>query len=181
MSNEWWHSKSPNAITPHLWLSPEAAAFLDSIDQPDWNVLEHGAGGSTLWFAKRCVWVTSIETNWGWYERLQALTEAYKNMSVIYADRHIAQELPSMLLGTFDLLMIDGEPIADRIEWATNATKLVKAGGWICFDNCNRKEFKEARAYLRSIADEVVTFDGNQKSGPVKTEYLVTEFYRLKA
>lgn len=177
--SEWWQGKDPKAITPHLWLSPEAVEFVDSIDRPEWNVLEHGAGGSTLWFAKRCAWVMSIENKWDWYERILSMSGEYKNMSIIYADRHISQELPGMLFGKFDLLMIDGEPLSDRIEWATNAIKLVKAGGWVCFDNCNRAEFREIREYLRSISSEVKTFDGNQ-STPVRTEYLVTDFYKLK-
>lgn len=183
MPNEWWHSKTPNAITPHLWLGPEATAFLDSIDQPDWNVLEHGAGGSSLWFAKRCKWVMSLETKWEWYEKLMSMKGEYKNISPVYIDQQTSLYLRSVVqVGfAFDLFMLDGEPLEDRMAWAKRAGLFVKRGGWICFDNCNREEFKEARAYLRSIADEVVTFDGNQKSGPVKTEYLVTEFYRLKA
>lgn len=176
---EWWQGKTPNGITPHLWLSPEAAAFLDSIDQPDWNVLEHGAGGSTLWFAKRCDWVMSIETNQEWYERLMSMKEKYQNMSIILADRSLLHTLPVLLCGRFDFLMIDGEPLEHRNEFANRASFLVKPGGWVCFDNCNREEFKEAREHLRSISDEVVTFDGNTTS-PVRTQYLVTEFYRLK-
>lgn len=181
--SEWWHSKTPNAITPHLWLSPEAVAFLDSIDRPEWNVLEHGAGGSTLWFAKRCNWVLSIETNKKWYLKLLEMTGEYKKMSVILADESIASFIPYTVRPAvkwrFDFLMIDGEPIADRIIWAKHAQNLVHPGGWVCFDNCNRPEFTEAREYLRSISDEVVTFDGNQLT-PVHTQFLVTEFCRLK-
>jgi len=178
---EWWQSKTPHGITPHLWLSPEATAFMDSIDRPEWNVLEHGAGGSTLWFAKRCKWVLSIETDPKWYERLMLMRQEYTKISIILADKTLSRELPSMLFGKFDLMLIDGEPIEDRVEWAANAIKLVKPGGWVCLDNCNRPEFTGAREYLRSIAEEVKTFDGNMKSeSGVQTEYLVTEFYRLK-
>lgn len=183
---EWWHSKSPNAITPHLWLSPEASKFLDSIDKPEWNVLEHGAGGSTLWFAKRCNWVLAIESKKEWYLKLLEMTKEYKKMSVILVDNIISNSgfLPyAIKLGTkwqFDFLFIDGEPLKDRIAWAFHAKNLVRSGGWVCFDNCNREELRDAREYLKSISAEVVTFDGNTSGNGVTTEYLVTEFYRLK-
>lgn len=175
--SEWWHGKTPNAITPHLWLSPEATRFMDDIDHPDWNVLEHGSGGSTLWFAKRCKWVLSVENNWKWYEKIQTMTNAYTNISIIFANERLSQKLPNMLFGQFDLLMIDGDPIADRIEWAINSIKLVRPGGWVCFDNCNRPIFEDVRKWLKENSIETVTFDGNQKG----TEYLVTDFYRMKS
>lgn len=179
MPNEWWQSKSPKEITPHLWLSPGAAEFINQIVHPNWNVLEYGSGGSTLWFAKHCDWVMSVETDFGWYDRLMSMTAEYQNMSVIFANKSLAHVLPILISGSFDFLMIDGEPLEHRHEWAMRARFTVRPGGWVCFDNCNREEFKEAREHLRSIASEVKTFDGNTTS-PVKTKYLVTEFYRMK-
>lgn len=180
MVKEWWMPKDSSHITPHLWLSPDACKFLDSIDKPEWNVLEHGAGGSTLWFAKRCKWVLSIENNWSWYEKLVSMKKEFENMSLIYTDKELSKTFPRMLYTSFDFLMIDGEPVENRLEWISNTRNLVVSKGWVCFDNCNRPEFVEAREYLKSISDEVVTFDGNTNSNGVQTQYLVTEFYRLK-
>jgi hypothetical protein len=49
------------------WLGYRAIRHLEGLLEPDWKVLEFGSGMSTLWFAKRCHTVVSIEDNEQWY------------------------------------------------------------------------------------------------------------------
>lgn len=58
------------------WITKEAVVKLDEeLDDSD-NVLEFGSGGSTIFFAKRCARVTSIETSSEWLVKTRAkLTE----------------------------------------------------------------------------------------------------------
>ena len=52
------------------WFAPGAIIWLDEHLTKDMTVLEFGAGGSTPFFARRCKWVTSIETSREWVEKV---------------------------------------------------------------------------------------------------------------
>jgi predicted O-methyltransferase YrrM len=54
------------------WLVPEAIIKLDSIDMKDMSVLEFGAGGSTIFFARRAKSVVSCEYSSTWYNKVFA-------------------------------------------------------------------------------------------------------------
>jgi len=52
------------------WLVPEAIAKLDEIDMSEMDVLEFGAGGSTIFFARRAKSVTSLEISEEWFKKI---------------------------------------------------------------------------------------------------------------
>jgi predicted O-methyltransferase YrrM len=135
------------------------------------RVIEHGSGGSTLWFAARVKSVTSIEASAGWRpiitERAPANTRIINGSSPGDAPRGGRK---------YDLLLIDGEPLEARAGWLDEAHKLVKPGGWVVLDNANRPEYAYNRAAFAARALPVRRFDGNVPG----SLYLVTEFYKRK-
>lgn len=162
----WWQPSKSNDIKPIPWLAPKVIQHLENLIQPDWEIIEHGSGGSTLWFAERCKSITSFEDNPDWQKRVKE--RAPQNVTIYNSTTTI--ELPYG-----DLLLIDGEPVEDRVQWIESAPDIVKLGGWIVLDNANRPEYAEERKHLQEIAESFETFDGNEAG----TLYLVTEFYRM--
>lgn len=139
--------------------------YLENLLRADMEVLEHGAGGSTLWFGERVKHVTSIESDLKWLEAVHERKTA--NVTLIYS-RDV------VFLCPVDLLLIDGEPIANRGKWLDAVPRVVKAGGYVILDNANRPEYASARACFSLKAKLLQTIDSN-KGG---TQFLVTEFYK---
>jgi predicted O-methyltransferase YrrM len=165
-----WYQPSPrNKLQPIPWLHPDVIAHLESLIQPDWEILEHGSGGSTLWFAERCKEVYAVENDPDW----QAIVKDHAPANVVIWGQvdlsNVRTNFP------FDLLLIDGVPVGDRAKWIEAAPTIVKPGGWVVLDNCNRPEYAREREALQKIAAEFLTINGNEG----QTQYLMTEFYRM--
>lgn len=164
---KWYLPSKSSELQPVPWLAPQVIAYLESIIQPEWEVIEHGSGGSTLWFAERCKSVVAYEANAGWYQSVK--DKAPPNVKMI-----VYRGAP--LNVRCDLLLIDGEPIEHRRAWLTISEIIVRPGGWIVLDNANRPEYKMERKALLDHCDLIKSFDGNEGG----TNHLVTEFYRVK-
>lgn len=162
----WWKPSKPEEIKSMPWLAPRVVEYLESILRPEFTVIEHGSGGSTLWFAERVQNVTVYENNLEW---AIAVDGEKDNIYVRYND------VPYSKHRFYDLLFIDGEPVADRAKWIASAPDFVKPGGWVVLDNANRPEYAKERKGLQDIAESYKTFDCNES-----TAYLVTEFYKMK-
>lgn len=170
MSRAWYQPQAPNEpVRPVPWLCMAAREYLDNLVQPDWRIAEHGGGGSTVWFASKCKHVTTVERNQAWLNKL--VEKRLPNATLIYG-----RDVPNLEEQQIDLLLIDGEPLEDRIEWMEAAARLVKPGGWVVLDNANWDMFNGAKQELLKVADLVETIDGNEGS----TQHLVTEFYRMR-
>jgi predicted O-methyltransferase YrrM len=166
-----WFMPSPRGeLRPVPWLAPGVITYLEGIIQPDWEIIEHGSGGSTLWFAERVKHVTAFEDDPDWMAIVGE--RAPDNVLVSGMPRGAV-----LGLNKKDLLLIDGEPVKERAWWVEYAPEMVKPGGWIVLDNANRPEYKAERERLGEIAELVDRFDSNEGG----TQYLVTEFYRLPA
>lgn len=165
--SEWYQRSNPMDIQPIPWLHPDAIAYLDGILRPDMEVLEHGSGGSTLWFAARVKHVTAYEMDNGWHKVVNKLRPA--NVSLRNASFPIGAPDVGM-----DLILIDGTPVENRAAWLKAVLQLVKPGGYVVLDNANRPEYKQERAEFAAHAKLLKCVNGNGES----TEYMVTEFYR---
>jgi predicted O-methyltransferase YrrM len=170
---DWYKPSNPDKVKPFPWLAPKVIKKLESLLTPDMEVLEHGSGGSTLWFAERVKFVLAIEQDLDWRRVIEK--KLGKNRGAICAS--LGDIIPSqrLLNGRFDLLLIDGEPVEDRIRWLIAANNLVKAGGWVVLDNCNRPEYEKEFEALKARAVKVEILEGNVY--PCK--YLVTAFLRM--
>lgn len=169
----WWKRKEPGENLEAIpWLAPRVVARLEEIVQPDFEILEHGSGGSTLWFAERCQHVTAVENNPDWQQIVTMFAPENVSLYTSMGSIEVSQRLDK---GLFDLLLIDGEPVEDRAKWITAAQNLVKPGGWVVLDNANRPEYVDEREVLKQIAAHSETHVNNEMG----TVYLVTDFYRL--
>lgn len=130
------------------WITPNSLAVLDTLVKPDWHVFEWGAGGSTIYWTRKCAHVTSVEHNSEWITRVKemfvkfgvdaskvelvykrGLPEDQKDRFRPYAD--VILDYPDE---SFDLVFVDGE--ASSRGWClTNALTKVKPGGVLLLDN----------------------------------------------
>jgi predicted O-methyltransferase YrrM len=141
----WWKPSPPEDIPARPWLSPAVIEYLETLIKPEWDILEHGCGGSTLWFAQRCKSVTAYESDPDFAAAIRG--RAPENVKIV----SWSKPKPPALKKQFDLLLIDGEPIETRGPWIDAATRLVKPGGIIVLDNYNRPEYKQSRLALENI------------------------------
>lgn len=161
----WFSPSTPDTIKPEPWLSDAATEKLFGCLSFDMDVLEHGAGGSTLWLAKYVRSVTAYENDADWFRGIAAL--APENVTLVMWDK----PQPPTLKRKFDLILIDGMPIETRAAWCKKAISWVHPGGVIVLDNCNRPHYEAERELLRSRCAKFETI--NDKNGL----YLNTEFY----
>lgn len=159
----WYLPRSPAEIIHYPWLHPSAVSYLEGLLRPDWRVLEHGAGGSTLWFAERVSKVVSIEHNPEWRMKVREL--APTNVALLETLPEASQD--------YDLFFIDGAP-ADRGHNIDAAHLYLKPGGWVVLDNANRPEYILERESLKDHAKMVARFDNNIP----RSLYFVTEFWQ---
>ena len=125
------HGNSVDSTNDHIpWITYPAIDFLNQYDFSECSVFEFGSGGSTLYWAKRCKSVTSVEHFAPWYDKMQddmpsnavvQLTvdlDAYPNVINSYDE--------------FDVIVVDG---AERIRCVQSAIAHVKKHGLIVLDN----------------------------------------------
>lgn len=148
------------------WLAPKAIEFLESIIKPEWHVHEWGCGGSTVYFARQCASVVSVEHNDEWVRRTRSrLTElGCQNARVHFVgpDKGVkpgsdpanpehfrARGIGHASLKTYcqfiegehDLVLVDGRA---RPSCLVEGSKHVKIGGWLVLDDAARSWYQRA-------------------------------------
>lgn len=166
---EWFERSSPDAITAKPWLHEQTTAYLESLLCKDMRVLEHGAGGSSLWFAERVKEVVSIEDDPDW---LGVLAQRKPDNLTLILEKE--GKIPPVN-APFDLMLIDGDPVVNRAVYLTHANELVKPGGWVVVDNYNRPEYAKEMKELMAQGVDGKDFNFNTKS----SKYFCTYFMRL--
>ena len=116
------------------WLGYRAIKCLDRMIAPDWKVLEFGSGMSTLWLARRCGLLVSVETDRAWYDSISAaLAErSIRNVDYRLRDRAEAHALADYDDSSFDFVLVDGPA---RHLAVMTAIEKVRPGGYVYLDN----------------------------------------------
>jgi predicted O-methyltransferase YrrM len=148
------------------WLGYRAVKCLEALIEPDWRILEFGAGMSTIWLARRCAFVLSLETHDRWFADVRAhlelaglenvdcrLCSTTDNGTPDYG-RAVSDQRGS----EFDLALVDGARRDLAIEIALG---LVKAGGYVFLDNTDlpNDDCRIAAARLGAAAARVWVFN----------------------
>jgi protein-L-isoaspartate O-methyltransferase len=136
------------------WLGYRAVERMGELVQPEWSVLEFGSGMSTLFFARRCRRVVSIESDPAWYRRmLEIFAElGITNVDLRLRDRAAYTSHPDLPDGSFDLVVVDGI-IRDRTMPV--AVRKARPGGYVFMDNSD-VPWDEHKAARRTLLDAAV-------------------------
>ena len=167
---EWWIPRKPDEVAAQPYLHPAVAGYLESLLHTSYSVLEHGSGGSTLWLSKYVNRVVSVENDPVWYTKVKELVS--DNVTIFL---QVFSSIPKGVVGPFDLMLIDGNPVENRGMYLNEAINLVRKGGIVILDNANRPEYAVERRALQRKCKHFITLDVN----PPGHNYCVTEFYRL--
>jgi len=121
------------------WYVPGATLTLARIIQPSWRVLEWGCGASTIFYARHCRQVTSIDASPRWVAKVRArLAERCPGVA---ADVRLvpAQDMATAaaaLDGPYDLIAVDTGPGIDRDAiLRLSAASLIAPRGVFVLDN----------------------------------------------
>jgi hypothetical protein len=147
------------------------------------TVFEYGSGASTVWLAKRCQKVISIEHDKNWYESLKSKIANLHNVELVLTQpdsinidkKYQSQKAKNQnfksyvtkiteLNQTFDIIIIDGRSRAACLE---ACLPFLKVNGIIILDNSNRKRYQNA---IENAPLVLRRFYGRVPGSPFKSE-----------
>ena len=117
------------------WIPPSATQVIERFLPPGAQVLEIGAGMSTLWLARRCQSMLSIEADQKWFEQLRGIIaqRGLKNVNLQYRwQAHEMCDFSAIPDGSLHFCLIDGGP---RLECLRAALPKMRTDGLIYVDN----------------------------------------------
>ena len=130
------------------WMSNAAIEKYSSLVGDGIYVLELGAGHSTVWLAQKGCKVESYEHDKHWFKFVNDhLTSDQVNVHFV---ENYESEICKYPPNTFDIVVVDG---INRIECMEEVLKhkVVKPGGWVLFDDSERRFLKEDWAYACNL------------------------------
>lgn len=89
VKDRWYETTHPD----HPMLAPRVIEHLEATLSPSSVGFEWGSGGSTVWFARHCGRVVSVEHSDVWYQNVLSRLEGEGIKNVDY--RHVALDHPS--------------------------------------------------------------------------------------
>jgi len=168
-------SSVDNKGEPIPWFTYPAIDYLKSIDLSRKTVFEFGSGNSTIFWAKRCKKVISVEHDKKWYEKtlskLKELRQNQKRAELIFAPTKKGYlESIKKYKNNFDIIVIDGlyrEQCARK-----EILEKLKTKGWIVLDNS--EWYPKIRKRLEKSGLVKIDFRG---LGPINPYISTTSFF----
>jgi hypothetical protein len=122
------------------------------------RVFEFGSGMSTLWFAKRCRQVVSVESDSHWHQVVTEQCRAMQNVRIINApSREEYLAAISNAGGKFDLILVDGLYRSDCLNLAR---AYLNPGGLVVVDDTDMIADLAVRAKQLFSDSRIVAFRG---------------------
>jgi hypothetical protein len=158
------------------WISYRARNKIGRLIQPDGTVLEFGSGMSTIWLARRCKTLYSVEHDSLWYQTVQSKLAA-KNITNAHCylrEMDNYADLSAFPESSFDFVLVDG---TQRAACVQAILKKLKPGGWVYLDNTDAAAVK-AGGMKNSLAEDLLLEAVKQKNGSVEyfTDFAPTMF-----
>jgi predicted O-methyltransferase YrrM len=129
------------------WWSKEAVLICDKLVKGTDVIIEFGSGRSTMWLAKKCKHITSIEHHTDWYNIVnKQITEAklLSKINLILApikpdltieDQPYLIPVKDIDESTVDIVLVDGK---FRAQAALLSLPKIKSGGILILDDVHR-------------------------------------------
>jgi predicted O-methyltransferase YrrM len=130
----------------HPWLTKEANSILSSYIQESDRGLEFGSGRSTIWFAKRVSFLTSVEHDSCWYSRVHNWLMGMNNIEYLLVEKDedddgnkgknaaYVKVIDQFEDNSLDFVLVDG---AYRGACAIGILQKIRPGGLLIIDNAN--------------------------------------------
>lgn len=149
-----------------IWIVPESILHLDSLIRPDFFAFEWGGGGSTIWLARRCAHLVTIEQSLRWYIWVtRRLTQEGLNADVYHSpifpgskNEDYIHPILAFPDNTFNLISPDGY-LEIRRECIKEAAPKLKPGGIMLLDNSNWFEFGDLLPGWEEVRYQTTEFE----------------------
>jgi SAM-dependent methyltransferase len=139
-----WHRFRSRDDGP--WLVPSATDELARLVTSASHILELGAGHSTPWFAARAASVRSFEHDGDWGDRVEGelRVQQLRNAQVeVIEPSEFIDAIARLPDDSVDVVLVDCAPVADRVACAAIAARKVRPGGYLVFDDSDRREYHQ--------------------------------------
>jgi hypothetical protein len=150
------------------WYTYPAIEYINQLDFSDKIIFEYGSGYSTLFWAKRCKEIVSVEDSREWFNRLK--DKMPDNVEYLLKENESEYvRVINNYTAKYDIIIIDGN---HRYECAIEALNRLKDTGFIILDN---SDWKEKTSKLLRDSDLIeVDMSG---FGPINGYTWTTSFY----
>lgn len=164
---------------PVPWMNYSVVEFLNNRLNENLNMFEYGSGNSTIYFSSLVKYITSIEYNIEWYNRIKGLLEKRENIRLIYQplgeDYINAIRNISKGENLYEVITIDG---SERVKCAKIAMRYLTKNGVLILDNSERERYKEIFIFYKDAGFKEITISGMVPNGFYV--YYTTIFYRIE-
>ena len=143
---------------PIPWVTYSFIDFIKPRLTKDLTIFEYGSGNSTLFYAKNARRVVSVEHDEAWYHKI--VKEKADNAEMIFCtlDRGgLYSKKVSSLDEKFDIIIVDGR---DRVNCCKHSINGLTENGVIVLDDSERKNYDEARDFLKQQGFKELSFSG---------------------
>jgi predicted O-methyltransferase YrrM len=152
----------------HPWLTITAIGLLDQILKPSDIGIEFGSGRSTVWFAKRLTYLTSVEHSEKWYEQVKQMLAQQGFSNVDYhlcpKDKDIDEAgesayvrvLESFEENSIDFVLVDG---IYRDFCTQKVLNIIRSGGILVIDNVERYLPSTSRSPEKRTTEQGAFYD----------------------
>jgi len=143
-------------LRPHL--IDGAIELLEHNITADTEVLEIGAGSSTVWFAEHAGHVTSFENNRDFYNTVleELVARGLDNVQLQFMPDYPTKGIGIKGVDLFDVIVIDGR---GRVHCVQECYKLLAPGGLLVLDDSQRPKYKTAINLLDGLGWECRHFE----------------------
>lgn len=157
---------------PLPWFTYPAIEYLAQFDLSNKSIFEWGSGNSSLFFAKRCKQITSIESDNEWYKYISS--KSLSNQKILLREEARFAETIDEFSSEFDLIIIDS---LRRYECALKSISHLNEGGLIILDNSDWHS--KTSKFLREDCDLIeVDMHG---FGPINAYSWTTSLYMRRS
>jgi hypothetical protein len=144
--------------SPSPWVTYSFIDFIKPRLTKDLSIFEYGSGNSTLFYAKNVRRVVSVEHDEDWYHKI--VKEKASNAEMIFCRLDMAGEYAkksASLDEKFDIIIVDGR---DRVNCCKYGIDGLTDKGVIVLDDSERKNYIEARIFLKEKGFKELSFSG---------------------
>ena len=135
-------------------------SFIDFIEErlsKSFNVLEFGAGASTIWLNERVNEVISVENDPFWADKMQKKSLSKSRIFYLRNSGEIHNQ--SYILGKeYDIIIIDNQ--GNRMDCAVSSLPLLKPEGVVIWDNTEGADWPEIKKFFIQKGFSEISFSG---------------------
>jgi hypothetical protein len=169
------------------WWSLSAIREMEKHLNHSHRVFEWGSGGSSVFLAKRCKELTTIEHDLDWFEQIETIIndQEIRNSQLLQREINLENEkgflaspYANALRSTHDVIVIDGEDhFGPESNWSARESCFLLAEQWVCKDGgliIVDDSWRYPALRQNTNAKKIVIHEG---IGPCRTGVTSTDFH----